>query len=162
MQNVQCLKTDVAKMKFLWKPFWINALKVTFITISSCHRFSRHVVICAWPFFSTAFFFFLFASLTGQHMVTWLSFASMYLCKKIHMIYINAYQIPQRKTAFLIYTFRTNDISKNICSTTFHRQEPCLQEMGRIVACSAKIRRHWHFQDMNWIGMQFTSETIVL
>ena len=112
--------------------------------------------------FLDSFLFFLFAQLTGQHMVTWLSFASMYLCKKIHMIYINAYQIPQRKTAFLIYTFRTNDISKNICSTTFHRQEPCLQEMGRIVACSAKIRRHWHFQDMNWIGMQFTSETIVL
>ena len=54
------------------------------------------------------------------------------LQKKIHMIYINAYQIPQRKTAFLIYTFRTNDISKNICSATFHRQVPCLQEMGRI------------------------------
>ena len=36
------------------------------------------------------------------------------------------------------------------------------KKWGELSACSAKIRRHWHFQDMNWIGMQFTSETIVL
>lgn len=130
------------------------------INILMSHTYSADMQYFVHDHFSRKAFFFSFL-LTGQHMVTW-TMVEVVICKhvslqNISMIYINAYQIPQRKTAFLIYTFRTNDISKNICSTTFHRQVPCLQEMGRIerLQCQNQKALALSRYELDWNAIYF-------